>query len=205
MERQTPPVSPSTPDTPATSERLMRVSPLDLRQPRFKTVLRGFDKAEVVAMLTEAADDYEHALREMDRLRLDVTRLEALLGEHREREANLRNTLLTAQRLADEIKDSAQNEAKLIVKEAQGRADLLLQKAQVRLEEVERDINEMRLRRRDVEGSLEASIQALYHALEFIREQGRPDDRVLLHRPRQADAPAQPQRVDIPRVADERG
>jgi cell division initiation protein len=183
----------------------MRVSPLDLRQPRFKTVLRGFDKAEVVAMLTEAADDYEHALREMDRLRLDVTRLEALLGEHREREANLRNTLLTAQRLADEIKDSAQNEAKLIVKEAQGRADLLLQKAQVRLEEVERDINEMRLRRRDVEGSLEASIQALYHALEFIREQGRPDDRVLLHRPRQADAPAQPQRVDIPRVADERG
>jgi cell division initiation protein len=204
MERQTPPVSP-TPDTPATAERLMRVSPLDLRQPRFKTVMRGFDKAEVVAMLTEAADDYEHALREMDRLRLDVTRLESLLNEHREREANLRNTLLTAQRLADEIKDSAQAEAKLIVKEAQGRADLLLQKAQVRLEEVERDINEMRLRRRDVEGSLEASIQALYHALEFIREQGRPDDRVLLHRPRQSDAPAQPQRVDIPRVADERG
>jgi cell division initiation protein len=205
MERQTPPVVPSTPETPATAERLMRVSPLDLRQPRFKTVMRGFDKAEVVAMLTEAADDYEHALREMDRLRLDVTRLESLLGEHREREANLRNTLLTAQRLADEIKDAAQNEAKLIVKEAQGRADLLLQKAQVRLEEVERDINEMRLRRRDVEGSLEASIQALYHALEFIREQGRPDDRVLLHRPRQADAPAQPQRVDIPRAADDRG
>ena len=47
----------------------------------------------------------------------------------------------------------------------------------------------MRLRRRGVEGSLEASIQALYHALEFIREQDRPDDRVLLHRPRQADAP----------------
>ena len=205
MERQTPPVSQSTADTPATSERLMRVSPLDLRQPRFKTVMRGFDKTEVVAMLTEAADDYEHALREMDRLRLDVTRLEALLNEHREREANLRNTLLTAQRLADEIKDAAQNEGKLILKEAQGRADLLLQKAQVRLEEVERDINEMRLRRRDVEGSLEASIQALYHALEFIREQGRPDDRVLLHRPRQSDAPAQSPRVEMPRVADERG
>ena len=205
MERQTPPTSPSTPDTPATAERLMRVSPLDLRQPRFKTVMRGFDKAEVVAMLTEAADDYEHALREMDRMRLDVTRLEALLNEHREREVHLRNTLITAQRLADEIKDAAQAEAKLIVKEAQGRADLLLQKAQVRLEEVERDINEMRLRRRDVEGSLEASIQSLYHALEFIREQGRPDDRILLHRPRQSDAPSQQQRADIPRAADERG
>jgi cell division initiation protein len=208
MDRQTPPLSTSTQDAAsAPTERLMRVAPLDLRQHRFKTVLRGFDKTEVVAMLTEAADDYEHALREMDRLRQDVSRLESLLGEHREREANLRNTLLTAQRLADEIKDAAQNEARLIVKEAQGRADLLLQKGQVRLEEVERDINEMRLRRRGVESSLEASIQALYHALEFIREQDRPDERVLLHRPRQADAPApssQP-RLDVPRVADERG
>src|ERR671911_2732525 len=174
--------------------RVMRIAPLDLRQPRFKQVFRGLDRTEVVAFLTEAADDYEHALREIDRLRQDLLRMEALLGEHRDREANLRNTLLTAQRLADEIKDAAQNESKMIVKEAQGRADLLLQKAQVRLEEVERDINELRLRRRDVEGSLESSIQALYRALEFIRDQDRSDDKVLLHRPRQADqTPAAPQ------------
>ena len=44
------------------AERLMRVAPLDLRQQRFKTSVRGFDKTEVVAFLTEAADDYEHAL-----------------------------------------------------------------------------------------------------------------------------------------------
>ena len=190
----------------APAERLMRVAPLDLRQQRFRTVLRGFDKTEVVALLTEAADDYEHALRENDRLRQDLTRVEALLNEHRDREANLRNTLLTAQRLADEIKDAAQTESKLIIKEAQGRADLLLQKAQARLGEVERDINEMRLRRRGVESSLEASIQTLYHALEFIREQDRPDDKVLLHRPRQPEAPQQPSRLpaDAPRVADER-
>jgi cell division initiation protein len=205
-DRQLPPGSTSATDAGSTpAERLMRVAPLDLRHQRFKTVMRGFDKTEVVAFLTEAADDYEHALREIDRLRQDLIRVEALLGEHRDREANLRNTLLTAQRLADEIKESAQHEAKLVVREAQGRADLLLQKSQARLEEVERDINEMRLRRRGVENSLEASIQSLYHALEFIREQNRPDDKVLLHRPRQPEN-AQP-RVgpDTPRAADERG
>jgi cell division initiation protein len=186
----------------------MRIAPLDLKQQRFRTQLRGFDRTEVVAFLTEAADDYEHALREIDRLRQDLVRQEALLAEHRDREANLRNTLLTAQRLADEIKESAQTEAKLIVREAQGRADLLLQKAQGRLEEVERDINELRLRRRDVEGSLEASIQSLYRALEFVREQDRSDDKVLLHRPRQTDAPAQGSGSwpsDAARTADERG
>jgi cell division initiation protein len=182
-------------------ERVMRIAPLDLRQQRFKKAVRGFDPTEVVAFLTEAADDYEHALREIDRLRQDLARMEALLTEHREREANLRNTLLTAQRLADDMKEAAQNEAKMIVREAQGRADLLLQKAQVRLEEVERDITELRLRRRGVEGSLEASIQTLYHALEFIREQEKPDEKVLLHRPRQPETPVTEPRDAQPRAS----
>ena len=203
------------PDTPSSisaaqtgsvpAERVMRIAPLDLRQPRFRTQLRGFDKTEVVAFLTEAADDYEHALREIDRLRQDLLRMESLLVEHREREDNLRNTLLTAQKLADDVKTAAQSEAKMIVREAQGRGDLLLQKAQARLEEVERDINEMRLRRRDVEGSLEASIQALYHALEFVREQNKPEEKVLLHRPRGAEAPAAQRPADVPRTAEDRG
>ena len=51
------------------AERVMRIAPLDLRQQRFRTAVRGFDRTEVVAFLTEAADDYEHALREIDRLR----------------------------------------------------------------------------------------------------------------------------------------
>lgn len=185
--------------------RVMRIAPLDLRQPRFRTSFRGFDRTEVVAFLTEAADDYESALREIDRLRQDVQRLEGQLDEHRDRETNLRNTLMTAQRLADEVKTSAQNEAKLIVREAQGRADLLLQKTQARLEEIERDITELRLRRRGVEGTLEASIQAMTHVLEFIREQGKPDDKLLLHRPRTAEGSAAPRTApDLPRAADDR-
>jgi cell division initiation protein len=181
-------------------ERLMRVAPRDLRDPRFRTAMRGFDRTEVVAFLTEAADDYEHALREIDRLRQDVARAEAALAEHREREANLRNTLLTAQRLADEMKEAAQTEAKLIVREAQGRADLLLQKAEVRLEELERDISELRRRRREVEGSLEGSIQALQRGLEFVREQDKSDERFLLHRRQSESTPAS----EAPQVADER-
>jgi cell division initiation protein len=203
----TPPATPAASAGTPPAERLMRVAPLDMRQQRFKTAVRGFDKSEVVAFLTEAADDYEHALREIDRLRQDVQRGDALLVEHREREANLRNTLLTAQRLADEIKEAAQSEAKLIVREAQGRADLLIQKAQGRLDEIERDITEMRLRRRDVEGSLESSIQALYRALEFIRDQDRSDEKVLLHRPRQSDAQqsSSPSVWPEARTADDRG
>ena len=185
-------------DAASTPERIMRITPLDFRQQRFKKAMRGYDRAEVAAFLTEAADDYEQALLEIDHLREDVKRLEALLAEHREREANLRNTLMTAQRLADEIRLNAQNEAKVIVREAEGRADLLLQKAQERLGEVEHDINELRLRRRNVEGTIEASIQALYSALEFIHKQDQErDEKILLHRPKQHEGAApQPQSIE---------
>jgi cell division initiation protein len=185
------------------AERVMRIAPLDLRQPHFRVGMRGFDRTEVVAFLTEAADDYEHALREIDRLRQDLQRTEVYLNEHRDRETNLRNTLLTAQRLADEVKTSAQNEARIIVREAEGRAELLVQKAQLRRDELERDITELRLRRRSVEGTLESSIQTLYQALEFIREQDKPEEKVLLHRPRHAEAAAPSRPADAGRAADE--
>jgi cell division initiation protein len=190
---QTPPRATDDPVAPQPPERMMRITPMDMRQQRFKPAMRGYDKTEVVAFLTEAADDYEHAQREIDRLRGDLMRMEALLAEHRQREANLRDTLLTAQKLSGELKEAAQNEAKLILREAQGRADLLLEKAQARLSEMDHDVNELKLRRRDAEGSLEASIQALYRALEFIRDQdqARSEEKVLLHRPRQNEQPPQ--------------
>ena len=194
FERTSPPHPADDPAAPQPPERVMRISPMDMRQQRFKPAMRGYDRTEVVAFLTEAADDYEQAMRENDRLRGDFARMEALLAEHRLRENNLRDTLLTAQKVSGDLKDNAQTEAKLIVREAQGRADMLLQKAQVRLEEIDRDINELKLRRRDTEGSLEGAIQALYRALEFIRDQEQErtatDDKLLLHRPRQADQPS---------------
>ena len=168
----------------------MKVTPLDLRQQRFQTVMRGYDRGEVQAFLLEVADDYENALRENDKLHQDVAKLDAVLGEHRGQERNLRNTLLTAQKLADEIKEHAQAEAALMVREAEGRADLLLQKSQSRLEDMQREIDGLRMKRREVENDIEALIRTLSTTLEFIREQDTRsrEERVLLHRPRIAEA-----------------
>jgi cell division initiation protein len=167
----------------------MNVSPLDLRQQRFRSAFRGFDKVEVASFLAAVADDYEQALRETDRLRQELMRMEAVLNEHREHERNLKATLLTAQRLADDIKGQAEQEAKRIVREAEGRSELLLEKTQARLEDVQRSIDGLKLKRRDVETTIESTIQALRNTLEFVKEQEvhEREDRVLLHRPRHVE------------------
>ena len=168
----------------------MNVSPLDLRQQRFRNAFRGFDKIEVTSFLMAVADDYEQALRETDRLRQDLARLEIVVSGHREHENSLKNTLMTAQRLSDDIKSNAEQEAKRVIHEAAGRSDLLLEKTQARLEDIQREIDGMKLKRKDVETTLEATIQTLRNTLDFVREQEsrERDDKILLHRPRYSDA-----------------
>ena len=178
----------------------MNVSPLDLRQQRFRKTVRGFDPVEVTAFLAAVADDYEQALRETDRLRQDLMKMEVVLAHHRENEQNLRATMMTAQKLSDDIKSTADAEAKRIIAgadaeakriilEAASRSELLLDQTQARMEDIQREIDGLKLKRKDVETTIEASIQTLRNTLEFVREQEARDrdDRILLHRPRPAE------------------
>lgn len=167
----------------------MKVTPLDLRQQRFRPAFRGFDRTEVTTLLHEVADQYESALLEVERLRQEAMHTEASLNEHREHERNLKNTLLMAQKLAEDIKATAEQQADAIIREAEGRSDLLLQKSHTRLEDLQREIDGLRMKRRDVEASIEATIASLRNAVAFVREQDQRDrdDKILLHRPRPAD------------------
>lgn len=164
----------------------MNVSPLDLRTQRFSTVMRGFDKVEVTSLLMAVAEDYEQALREADRLRQDLARLEGIVSQHREHEKSLQNTLMTAQKVADDTRANAEEEARRIVREAQSRSEMLLEKTQARLEDVQREIDGLKLKRREVETSIESTIQTLKNTLDYVREQDARDreERVVSYRPR---------------------
>ena len=179
----------------------MNISPLDLRQQRFRVAFRGFDRVEVTSFLAAVADDYEQALRETDRLRQDLARMEAVLNEHRDHEKNLRNTLMTAQKLSDDIKEHAGQEAKRIVREAEGRAEIVLEKTQLRVDDIQREIDGLKLKRREVETSIESTILTLRNTLDYVRErdQREGDDKILIHRPRQTSE--QPHEEPAPRVA----
>ena len=170
---------------PIGAERNSRITPLDLRQTRFGSAMRGFDRVEVSAFLLEAADGYEQAMLENDRLRQDVVRLETSLQQFRELESSLKNTLLSAQKVADDMRENAAQEAARLVREAEGRTELLVQKAQARAEDVEREIDGLRQTRREAELSIEATIATLHSTLDFIRErdQRERDERLGQRRP----------------------
>ena len=149
----------------------MTPTPLDLPAQSFKTAVRGFDKKEVSAFLTELASQYEQALRDADRLRDEVTRVQALLEEHKEQERNLQSTLLSARKLADEIRHTAEEESQRIIADAQLRAEDLVQNMGPRLQALDREISDLRKRREQATSGLAATVVTLRKTLETVRTQ----------------------------------
>jgi len=158
-------------------------TPLDLRQAKFSSAMRGYERAEVNAFLLEAADGYEQATRENERLRQDVARLEASLIQYRELERALQGAMMSAQKVSDDMRENANREAERIVREAEGHAELMMQRTQAQLEDVQREIDGLRLKRRESEVALESIIAALHNTLDFIRDQDQREHRVVAHRP----------------------
>lgn len=97
----------------------MRITPLDIRKQEFHRVMRGLDAEEVYAFLSTVGDEYEALLNDNKALRDRILELDDKVQEYRTMEKTLRDTLITAERVAVEAKDNARREASLMVKEAQ--------------------------------------------------------------------------------------
>jgi cell division initiation protein len=159
------------------------VTPLDVRQARFSSAMRGYARSEVNTFLLEAADGYEQATRDNERLRQELLRLETALSQYRELEGTLKGALLSAQKVADDMKETAALEAARIVREAEGRAQIIAQQAEAQLDDTRRGIDGLRLKRRESEMALESMIAALHSTLEFVREKDQRETRVIPRRP----------------------
>jgi cell division initiation protein len=158
-------------ETRRRERRAVTVTPLDLRQYCFGAAFRGYDRDEVASFLSEAAADYEHAVRENERLREDMARLESSIAQFRNLEASLKTALVSAQKVSDDMRATAEHEAARIVREAEARAKLIRERAQSRLEDVQREIEGVMLKRRHAVTGIESTISALHNTLDFIREQ----------------------------------
>ena len=159
------------------------ITPLDVRQSSFPTSWRGYAQGAVRTFLLETSEHFEQALRENERLRQEIGRLEGMIRQHKEIETTLQHTMLHAQKVSDDLRTGAQLEAERIVREANGRAELLMAAAQNRQEDAQREIDGLKLRRREAECTVESIIASLHSTLEFIREQQR-EPKVFPHRPR---------------------
>jgi len=153
----------------------MRISPLDIRQQQFTVrTFRGFDTHEVDAFLDDVADDYEAVLKENALLKEQLATLEERSRGLAERERALQDTLVTTQRLGDEMKASARREAELHMREAELRAEKLIEGVRSEEPRIRGEILELRRMRRQLIEDLRATLESYHRTLtaEFGEDAG---------------------------------
>jgi len=160
----------------------MKISPMDIQRQTFTRKFRGIDREEVRTYLALVAEEVAALQREHDALDQKVQSLQYVVDEAREREVILKNTLLTAQKVSEEIKESARRQAESQVKEAELQADRLIELAQSRAHEVERGILDLRGHRTMLRTDIRAFITRLTHLLDLQEEAEVEDNLRFLKR-----------------------
>jgi len=148
----------------------MKMTPLDIQNHKFRNRLWGHDPEEVAIFLEMAAAEMEERIKENQFLTDELSRAKSQLAEFREREQTLKETMMMAQKIAQDMKNNVVKEAQVILSEAELEADRILERAQTRVVELEEKILELKRSRLLLEEDLRATLTTHLKLLEVGRE-----------------------------------
>ena len=135
----------------------MNISPLDIQQQQFKgRIFGGLDPDEVDSFLQQVSQEMEHLVRENNDLKEQNRKALSELEEMNDREKALRETMLAAHRITEDMKSNARKEATLIITEAELQGEKLLAAAEARLVELRAELQELRRQRQQFEASFKS-------------------------------------------------
>jgi len=153
----------------------MRITPHDIRQQQFTSKLfKGYDPQEVDAFLDDVAEDYESVLKEAALLKEQMVAQEERSRGVTEREKSLQETLVTTQRLAEEMKAASRREAELIVREAELRAEKVLEAVRGEEARIRTEIHALRRMRRQVFEEMASTLER-YQRLMSVEDLSEDD------------------------------
>jgi cell division initiation protein len=147
------------------------LTPLDIQKQTFTRGLKGYNVDEVRGYLHLVAEEIEHLVREVDRLQRENNMLREDLDEHNQRERILKDTLLSAQKVSEDVKANARKEAELIVKDAELLSERIVAQAMSRVGELERAIQDLKIERRAARIKLQGTLETVQHMLTLDAEQ----------------------------------
>lgn len=102
---------------------MQKISPIDIQHKTFKKSLQGYDRTEVDQFLDDVIETLEDDAHARAALEAEIADLKERISHFKSMEESLQNTLVLAQRTADEVKASAHKEADLIKLESKVAAE----------------------------------------------------------------------------------
>ena len=145
----------------------MKITPLDVQQQEFKSRFRGYDPEEVGAFLRIVSEAMEDLVKENAALKEQFEATQGQLQGLRQKESALNDVLVSTQRISENLKQAAQREAELILKEAELKAEDVLKKTQEEYGVLQRDILALQRQRIMALEKFRAVLQGFQKMIEF--------------------------------------
>lgn len=120
------------------------LTPLDIHNKEFKRSLRGYDINEVDEFLDEVIKDFETLYKENMELREEVNKQKEQVNRYREIEETLQNTMVLAQKMAEEAKRNTEKETELAIWEARKKAEQIISQAHDEVTETIRKVEQLK-------------------------------------------------------------
>ncbi len=125
----------------------MNLTPIDVKKQEFRRVMRGYDPEVVRSFLDDVADAWEELIRGRDSLQERIGELQATIDNYRRVERTLNETLLAAQRIAEESRETALKEAEILRKEAEIEGRRIVERAESEARTLRDQSRELRVER----------------------------------------------------------
>lgn len=121
------------------------ITPLDIENKKFsKQMVNGYNVDEVDEFLDEITADYEKLYKENKALKDNAEELHNDVGQYKDIESTLQNTLIIAQKTADEVQNVAKKQAEQIIKDAEYQAKTKLDEINTQLMIKEKELDELK-------------------------------------------------------------
>ncbi len=121
-------------------DETFHLTPLDVRRYEFGKALRGYDPERVDQFREQVAEELERLLRLNQDLDSKARGFHEQLRAFRERDKAINEALISAQQLRGEIREQAEKEGQLIIREAHSDADRIAEEARVEIRRMEDQI-----------------------------------------------------------------
>ncbi len=137
----------------------MNITPLDILQRNFAKRWRGLDSQEVKDFLEILSGEFEEMIRENRFLEEELKKLHNTLASYKERENTLKETMITVQKVTQDMKNNVKKEAEIILSEANVEAENIIQAAHKRVAEIADEINMLKKQRIQLEVELRSTLE----------------------------------------------
>ncbi|HYD54246.1 MAG TPA: DivIVA domain-containing protein [Gemmatimonadaceae bacterium] len=132
------------------------LTPLDVRRYDFGKSLRGYDPERVEQFRAQVAEELERLARLNQELELKARGFHEQLRAFRERDKAINDALISAQQLRGEIREQADREAQLVIREAKSEGERMLDSTRAEIRRLEDEIASLERARRSFLSQLRA-------------------------------------------------